>query len=66
MVPAVKRYTDMRDALAKTGRKIYYSICNWGEEETWKWGKELGNSWRTTGDISNNFNSMRENFKWNA
>lgn len=56
----------MRDSLQKTGRQIYYSICNWGEEETWKWAKDVGNSWRTTNDISNKWSSMRENFKWNA
>eukprot|EP00347_Sterkiella_histriomuscorum_P019726 403340526 len=66
MVPAVQRYTAMRDALQKTGRQIYYSICNWGEEETWKWAKDIGNSWRTTNDIQNKWASMRENFKWNA
>ena len=29
-VPARVRYPKMRDALAQTGRKIFYSICNWG------------------------------------
>ena len=41
----------MRDALNKTGRPIFYSICNWGQENVWEWGSETGNSWRTTGDI---------------
>jgi alpha-galactosidase len=41
----------MRDALNKTGHPIFYSICNWGYEETVKWGPETGNSWRTTMDI---------------
>lgn len=66
MQPAVARYTTMRDALAKTGRAIYYSICNWGEEETYKWARDIGNSWRTTKDIEKSWASMRENFKWNA
>ena len=34
-VPATVRYPKMRDALNKTGRPIFYSICNWGNEETW-------------------------------
>jgi alpha-galactosidase len=28
------RYPKMRDALANTGRPIFYSICNWGEDDT--------------------------------
>jgi alpha-galactosidase len=53
----------MRSAIAATGRDIFYSICNWGEENTWKWAPSVGNSWRTTGDISNNFDSVAANFK---
>ena len=33
-VPAIVRYPAMRDALNKTGRPIFYSICNWGMEGT--------------------------------
>ena len=33
-LPATERYKAMRDALNKTGRPIFYSICNWGEEHT--------------------------------
>ena len=32
--PAIERYTAMRDALNQTGRPIFYSICNWGDEDT--------------------------------
>ncbi|KAG9301673.1 hypothetical protein G9A89_016744 [Geosiphon pyriformis] len=46
------RYTWMRDALNKTDRPIIYSICNWGEEDSWVWGPKVANSWRTTGDIN--------------
>lgn len=55
----------MRDALAKTGRDIFYSICNWGMEETEKWGPETGNSWRTTMDILNTWYSIIYNFRIN-
>ena len=57
-VPARERYPAMRDALLKTGRDIFYSVCNWGFEETWKWGPETGNSWRTTMDIKANWYSI--------
>lgn len=52
----------MRDALAKTGRPIFYSICNWGEDETMQWGAATGNSWRTTMDIKDYWASMEYNF----
>ena len=65
-VPATKRYTDMRDGLLATGRPIFYSICNWGEEGVGSWGNSTGNSWRTTGDISPNFPSLKGNFLQNA
>ncbi|MFC7385379.1 ricin-type beta-trefoil lectin domain protein [Sphaerisporangium rhizosphaerae] len=53
-----QRYTAMRDALAATGRSILYSLCNWGQESVWTWGMATGNSWRTTGDIQANWNSI--------
>jgi len=53
-----QRYTAMRDALAATGRPIVYSLCNWGQESVWTWGMPVGNSWRTTGDIAANWNSV--------
>ncbi|MFD6070852.1 MULTISPECIES: carbohydrate-binding protein [Amycolatopsis] len=59
-VDAQKRYKAMRDALARTGRPIVYSICEWGRSEpkVWTWGEPVGNLWRTTGDISDNWTSM--------
>jgi len=52
------RYPKMRDALNSTGRPIYYSLCQWGNQDPATWGSEVGNSWRTTGDIQDNWNSM--------
>jgi alpha-galactosidase len=52
-------YQKMGDALLKTGRPIVYSLCQYGREEVWKWGANVGgNLWRTTGDISDNWKSM--------
>ncbi|WP_050375013.1 glycoside hydrolase family 27 protein [Streptomyces acidiscabies] len=64
--PARNRYTAMRDALAATGRPILYSLCNWGQDNVWTWGADVGNSWRTTGDISANFSSMLSIFHSNV
>lgn len=55
----------MRDALVDTGRDIFYSICNWGNEETWQWAPATGNSWRTTKDIKNSWESVESNFREN-
>ncbi|NUP39311.1 MAG: alpha-galactosidase [Streptomyces sp.] len=60
------RYTAMRDALAATGRPILFSLCNWGQENVWTWGAGVGNSWRTTGDISASFSSMLSIFHSNV
>lgn len=64
-VDAKKRYTTMRDALAATGRPIVYSICEWGENKPWEWAGELGNLWRTTGDINDSWGSMLSIMKQN-
>ncbi len=52
------QYEKVRDALAKAGRPIVFSICEWGTNEPWDWGPETGNLWRTTGDIGDRWNSM--------
>lgn len=46
-------YQTMRDALYATGRPIVFSICEWGDNKPWEWGKEMGNLWRVSGDIVN-------------
>jgi len=52
-------YQVMGDALRKAGRPILYSLCQYGRDEVWKWGAEVGgNAWRTTGDIRDAWDSM--------
>lgn len=50
-----ERYKAMSDALNKTGRPIYYSLCNWGEDSPWHWASAIANSWRISGDIYADF-----------
>lgn len=64
-IDAVSRYTTMRDALKATGRPIVYSICEWGENKPWEWAPDVGNLWRTTGDISDSWSSMLSIVKQN-
>ena len=47
----LKAYTDMSNALAKSGRPIVFSLCEWGSNRPWIWAPKVGNLWRTTGDI---------------
>jgi alpha-galactosidase len=51
-------YATMRDALAGAGRPILFSMCQWGRDSVWTWGKDYGNSWRMSGDIANTWNSL--------
>ncbi|WP_374048156.1 glycoside hydrolase family 27 protein [uncultured Parabacteroides sp.] len=44
-------YRTMSDALKASGRPIVFSICEWGENEPWTWGKGIGHLWRVTADI---------------
>ncbi|XP_078162156.1 alpha-galactosidase-like [Carex rostrata] len=53
-----KRYPPMSQAIIKTGRPIFFSLCEWGEMHPAFWGAKLGNSWRTTTDISDSWDSM--------
>ena len=50
-----ERYNNMSQALLNTGRPIFYSLCQWGEDHVWDWGSTLANSWRISGDIYDNF-----------
>ena len=52
-------YQKMSWALRKSGRRILYSLCQYGMQEVWKWGVSVGaQMWRTTGDISDNYYRM--------
>ena len=55
---AKSSYTNMRDALYKAGRPIVFSLCEWGSNKPWEWAGTVGHLWRTTGDISDTWNSM--------
>src|ERR1044072_4969420 len=62
----------MRDALLKAGRPIVFSIFEWGTAEPslrgkavgtpkpWLWAKDVGNLWRTTGDIQDCWDCKRD------
>ena len=52
-------YTVMGKYLREQNRDILFSLCQYGMSDVWKWGAEVnGNSWRTTGDITDTWRSM--------
>ncbi|HTT63747.1 MAG TPA: alpha-galactosidase [Bryobacteraceae bacterium] len=51
-------YSIMRDALKKSGRPIVFSLCEWGSTKPWLWAKDVGNLWRSTGDIVDKWDSQ--------
>jgi alpha-galactosidase len=57
-------YTTMRDALYAAGRPMVFSICEWGNNKPWEWGGEVGNLWRTTGDIYPCFDCKEDHGTW--
>ena len=55
----ITRYKAMGDALKATGRSIVYSLCEWGQQDVQQWGPDMAQMWRTTGDISDNWASLK-------
>lgn len=54
-----KPYEVMRAALNSVQRDIVYSLCQYGMDNVWEWGDSVGgNCWRTTGDITDTWESM--------
>ena len=56
---AAVQYGEIARAIAHaeriTGKRLYYSICNWGKQSPWTWGPGIGGSeqsiWRVSDDI---------------
>ena len=53
-------YEIMRAALDASGRPIVFSICEWGNRQPWLWARDVGNLWRTTGDIQDRWQGKQE------
>jgi alpha-galactosidase len=57
---AMAPYLVMGAYLRQQPRDIVYSLCQYGGAKVWEWGDSVsGNSWRTTGDIGNSWQSMK-------
>ncbi|RPA82831.1 glycoside hydrolase [Ascobolus immersus RN42] len=56
-----ERFYRMRDAIKKTGREMYYSLCNWGHGHSERWARQAGAaSWRMWGDIVPQWEGKKE------
>lgn len=54
-----QRYAIIREAIDRVGRKdVEINICRWAFPGTW--AKELAASWRISGDISDNWESVKQ------
>lgn len=55
----IRPYLLMQEHLRRQPRDIFYSLCQYGMGDVWKWGAMIdANSWRTTGDISDRWDSV--------
>lgn len=55
----VRPYLLMEKCLRDQPRDIFYSLCQYGMADVWKWGEAVdANSWRTTGDITDTWSSL--------
>ena len=55
----VRPYLLMERCLRQQPRDIFYSLCQYGMADVWKWGESVdANSWRTTGDITDTWESL--------
>ncbi len=53
-------YIEMHQAILNTGRNIVFSLCQYGMGNVWEWGHKVGgNLWRTTGDIEDTWESLK-------
>jgi len=58
------RYEAVLEALkaARPANDYVLSICAWGMANVRTWGKDVGNLWRTSADITSSWTSMLHNF----
>lgn len=51
----IGRFRRMSDAITtfaeRTNVTFQYSLCQWGWNQPWVWGRQIAQSWRNTGDI---------------
>lgn len=59
-------YTLMSSKIREAGRPIVFSLCEWGGTKPWEWAKDVGHLWRTTGDIYDCFDCVKNHGTWSS
>jgi len=65
-ISAKEAYNTMSKALKTAGRPIVFSLCEWGNNQPWLWAEPVGQLWRTTGDITAQFDGIKNHGTWHA
>lgn len=65
-INAKEAYTTMSKALKKAGRPILFSLCEWGQNKPWTWAAPVGHIWRTTGDITAQWEGIKTHGTWSS
>ena len=52
-----EQYTAIHNAIVNTGKDVRYNLCRWAYPGTWC--HDISTSWRTTGDISDSWESVK-------
>jgi alpha-galactosidase len=63
-ITAREAYATMSKALKAARRPIVFSLCEWGNNQPWTWASGVGHLWRTTGDITNQFDGILDHGTW--
>jgi alpha-galactosidase len=59
-------YLTMRNALYAAGRPVVFSLCEWGNNQPWEWGADIGHLWRISGDIAPIFDGEEGHGNWSS
>lgn len=65
-ITAKEAYNTMSRALTEAGKPILFSLCEWGDNQPWEWGKPVGQMWRISGDISPCFDCEDDHGTWSS
>jgi alpha-galactosidase len=63
-INALEAYATMSKAIRAAGRPMIFSLCEWGQHMPWRWAKNDGQLWRSTGDIGPAFEKFPPRKGW--
>jgi len=63
-INAIEAYKTMSKAIKAAGRPMIFSLCEWGSHNPWRWAKDVGQLWRSTGDIGVGFEKTVSQGNW--